>query len=527
MYPGKYKNMKLFTTKQIAELDKFTIENEPVSDIELMERASLQITGWLANRFSTENKMVFFAGPGNNGGDAMAIARQLADLDYLCEVVLMNFGKELKGSPAMNWQRLEKQGKVKLSRLTGMNDFPVLGSTDVIIDGLFGSGLTRPLEGLPAEIVQKINALDFIGHPTLSRVANKNTVIAIDIPSGLMGENNTENIPENIIRADFTLTFQFPKISFFFAENEKFVGNWEVLPIRLHPDGIAQTSTGFFITEKEDVQQIIQKRSRFGHKGTYGHALLIAGSYGKMGAAVLASKACLRAGAGLLTTHVPHLGYPIIQTTVPEAMASVDQHDSYITEFPGLAQFSAVGVGPGIDRKTNTKKALGELLEKVKSPLVIDADALNILAENQLLLDKLPQNCILTPHPGEFTRLAGDTENSWLRIQRQMEFSKKYKVIVVLKGAFTTVSTPAGMLFFNSTGNPGMATAGSGDVLTGIILGLLAQDYSPENAAIAGVYLHGLAGDLAVLRKSEFSMIAGDIIDFLGRAFLHLKPVSK
>ncbi|TNF40813.1 MAG: NAD(P)H-hydrate dehydratase [Bacteroidetes bacterium] len=524
--------MKIFTTKQIAELDKYTIENEPVSDIDLMERASLQITGWLVNRFSTENKMIFFAGPGNNGGDAMAIARQMADLDFQCEVYLLNLGRTLKGSPAINWQRLEEQGKIRLSKVSSIHDFPEIGQNDVVIDGLFGSGLTRPLEGLPAEVVRKINAIDYSGHPTLSRVTttrvtNKNAVVSIDIPSGLMGENNTGNIPENIIRADFTLTFQFPKISFFFAENEKYVGDWEVLPIRLHPDGITQVPSDFILTEKEDVQQIIQKRSRFGHKGTYGHALLIAGSYGKMGAAVLASKACLRAGAGLLTTHVPHLGYPIIQTAVPEAMASVDQHDSYITEFPGLAQFSAVGVGPGIDRKTNTKKALGELLEKVKSPLVIDADALNILAEDQLLLDKLPQNCILTPHPGEFKRLAGDTENSWLRIQRQIEFSKKYKVIVVLKGAFTTISTQSGMLFFNTTGNPGMATAGSGDVLTGIILGLLAQDYSPENAAIAGVYLHGLAGDLAVLQKSDFSMIAGDIIEFLGRAFLHLKPGSE
>ena len=519
--------MKHFTTKQIAELDKYTIENEPVSDIDLMERASLQITGWLANRFSTENKMIFFAGPGNNGGDALAIARQMADLDFICEVVLMHFGKEMKGSPAFNWQRLEKQGKVKLSKISNINDFPEIGSTDVIIDGLFGSGLTRPLDGLPAEIVQKINALSFSGHPTQSRVTTKNTVVAIDIPSGLMGEDNTGNNPENIICADFTLTFQFPKISFFFAENEKFVGDWEALPIRLHPEGIAQTSSDFFLIYKEDVKQIIQKRSRFGHKGTYGHALLIAGSYGKMGAAVLASKACLRSGVGLLTTHVPHLGYSIIQTAVPEAMASVDQHDSFFTEFPGLEQFTAVGVGPGINQKTNTKKALYELLEKSQLPLVIDADALNILAENKTWLEKIPANSILTPHPGEFKRLAGDVENSYLSIQNQVEFSKKYKVIVVLKGAFTSVSTPEGKLFFNSTGNPGMATAGSGDVLTGIILGLLAQGISPENAAIAGVYLHGLAGDLAASVKSEFSLVAGDILEFLSEAFIALNPDSK
>lgn len=506
--------MKLFTTKQIAGLDKYTIENEPISDIDLMERASLQVTGWLVNRFSTESKMVFFAGPGNNGGDALSIARQLADLDYMCEVYLLDLGKSLKGSPAINWQRLSDQGKVKLSKIATINDFPEIGLTDVIIDGLFGSGLTRPLDGLPVEIIQNINLL-------------LNTVVAIDIPSGLIGEDNTGNNSENIIQASFTLTFQFPKLSFFFAENEKFTGVCEVLPIRLHPRGIAQTPSNFFLVEKEEIQQVILKRSRFGHKGTYGHALLIAGSFGKMGAAILASKACLRSGVGLLTSHVPRLGYSIIQTAVPEAMASIDQHDSIFTEFPDLSQFSAVGVGPGINQKTNTKRALNELLEKSQAPIVMDADALNILAENKTWLEKLPENSILTPHPGEFKRLAGETRNSFDNIQQQIQFSKKYKVIVVLKGAFTSVSTPDGRLFFNSSGNPGMATAGSGDVLTGIILGLLAQGMSSENAALAGVYLHGLAGDLAALQNSEFSLVAGDIIEFLGKAFLSLNPGSK
>jgi NAD(P)H-hydrate epimerase len=506
--------MKLFTTKQIAELDKYTIENEPISDLDLMERASLQITSWLVHRFSTESKMVFFAGPGNNGGDALAIARQLAELGFICEVWLLDLGKELKGSPAKNVERLKLQGLVKLSVLKNLDDFPEIGLTDIIIDGLFGSGLTRPLDGFSVEIVKKINQL-------------LNTVVAIDIPSGLMGEDNTGNIPENIIQATFTLTFQFPKMSFFFAENEKFTGIWEVLPIRLHPDGIALTQTDFIFIDKEEIQHIIQKRSRFGHKGTYGHALLIAGSYGKMGAAVLASKACLRSGAGLLTSHVPKLGYSVIQTAVPEAMVSVDPHDSIFTEIPDLSKFSAVGVGPGIDVNPDTKMALFELLEKSDVPLVIDADALNILSENNHWLDKLPGNSILTPHPGEFKRLVGDAENSFIRIQQQIQFSKKYNVVVVLKGAFTSVSTPDGRLFFNSSGNPGMATAGSGDVLTGIILGLLAQGISPENAALAGVYLHGLAGDLAVLQKSEFSLVAGDIVEYLGKAFLSFNSGSK
>ena len=506
--------MKLFSTKQIAEIDKYTIENEPIADIDLMERAALQITHWLIKRFSTEQKMVFFAGPGNNGGDALAVARQMADFDYLCEVYLLDFGKELKGSPAINWQRLVEQGKVKLVKMSSVSDFPGLNSTDIILDGLFGSGLSRPLEGFPAGVVHQINEL-------------KNKVVAIDIPSGLMGEDNSKNSTENIVKADFTLTLQFPKISFMFAENEKYTGKWEVLPIGLHPDGMAKTSSDFSFIEKDDIQPMIVPRSKFAHKGTYGHALLIAGSYGKMGAAVLASKGCLRAGVGLVTTHVPRLGYSVIQTALPEAMVSIDQHDSMFTQFPDLSPFSAIGIGPGLDKKHNSRKAFCELLETTKVPLVIDADGLNILSENKEWLKKLPENSILTPHPGEFKRLVGESVNSYERIQKQLEFSREHKVVLVLKGAFTTVATPDGKLHFNSTGNPGMATAGSGDTLTGIILGLLAQGISSEKAAVLGVYLHGLAGDLAAQKISENALIAGDITDFLGKAFLEFFPDAR
>lgn len=505
--------MKLFTTKQIAELDKFTIENEPIADIDLMERASMQITGWLLKQFTTEQKMIFFAGPGNNGGDALAIARQMAELDYLCEVYLLDFGKKLQSSPAINWKRLEEQKKVQLSKIRNSADFPEIDEKAVILDGLFGSGLTRPLAGLPAEIVQKINK-------------SKNTKIAIDIPSGLMGEDNSANIPENILQANFTLTFQFPKLAFLFPENEKYVGKWEVLPIGLHPAGIAKTATQFHVIDFEEQKDLLCARPKFAHKGTFGHALLIAGSFGKMGAAVLASKACLRSGPGLLTTHIPRLGYTILQTAVPEAMVSVDQHDSFFTEFPDLKPFSAIGIGPGLGVKSNSCKALLQLLETVNCPVVFDADALNILATNKSWLEKLPANSILTPHPGEFERLAGESNSSFEKIEKQIQFSKKYRVTVVLKGAHTSISTPEGKVYFNTTGNPGMATAGSGDVLTGIILGLIAQKIPAERAAILGVYLHGLAGDLAAEEKSQFSLIAGDIIDFLSKAFLALNSFS-
>jgi ADP-dependent NAD(P)H-hydrate dehydratase / NAD(P)H-hydrate epimerase len=501
--------MKLFSTKQIAEIDRYTIGHEPVAEIDLMERAAMQVTLWLKKKYGTDRKILLLAGPGNNGGDALAVARQMTESGYPCELFLYDGGKGLNGSPAINLKRLENLGRATLKFIGRMNDFPVTTPGDVIVDGLFGSGLSRPLEGLPAEIVQRVNSLP-------------NEVIAIDIPSGLMGEDNSVNVAENIIKADFTLAFQFPKISFLFAENEKYLGKWEVLPIGLHQGGIENSPSEFFLTEKEDVRKLIVPRSKFSHKGTFGHALLIAGSYGKTGAAVLASRACLRAGAGLLTTHVPHFSYPIVQATVPEAMVSVDAHDSIFTEFPDLEFFNAIGAGPGIGMKTNTRKALYELITQAHVPLVLDADALNILSENSEWMQQLPENSILTPHPGEFRKLAGETANSWERIQMQRQLAISLKVIVVLKGAYTSVALSDGRLFFNSSGNPGMATAGSGDTLTGIILGLLACRMKPEHAAIAGVYLHGLAGDLAAKVKSEPALVAGDIIENLGQAFLEM-----
>lgn len=498
--------MKLFTTKQIAELDQYTIKNEPIADIDLMERASLQISNWLIQEASTEQKLVFFAGPGNNGGDALAIARQMADFDYTCNVYLLDFGKGLKDSPKLNWQRLENQNKVSLFKMVSMDDFPVIEENDIVVDGLFGSGLTRPLSGLALEIVQQINQL-------------LNVVVAIDIPSGLMGEDNSGNDPSGIIRSDYTLTFQFPKVSFLFPENEEFVGHWEVLPIGLHPEGIETIPSSCYLVDEEEMANRMPLRSKFDHKGSLGHALLIAGSYGKMGAALLASKACLRSGVGLLTSHVPHVGYGILQTAVPEAMASIDRHDNIFTEVPDLNPFAAVGIGPGLDQKHNSCKALCELLEKAEVPLVLDADALNILSKNKEWLEKLPEGSVLTPHPGEFRRLVGEVSSTFDAIQKQKAFAEKYNCMVVLKGAHTSIASPDGRVFFNSTGNPGMATAGSGDVLTGIILGLLAQGMPSLDAALLGVYLHGLAGDVAAQHRSEFGLIAGDLIEHIGDAF--------
>jgi len=502
--------MKLFTCKQIAGIDQLTMKMEPISSIDLMERASFNIADWVIQNINHSRPVYLFAGPGNNGGDALAVARMQARSNLKCTVYLADFGRELKGDPATNWQRLEEQNKVILKRIDSEDSIPEISADTIVIDGLFGSGLNKPLDGLAKKIVEQINQ-------------SRADVISIDIPSGLFGENNSGNDLSAIIKASHTLTFQFPKLSFLFSENAQFVGDWTVLPIGLHPEAINQTESNFHFLTKEFISAKIKKRGKFSHKGTYGHALLIAGSYGKMGASVLASRACLRSGTGLLTCHIPQLGYEIIQNSVPEAMISIDSSETVFSEVPNLSSFSAIGIGPGLDKKQETQQALKTLLQAIPEKMVIDADALNILSENQDWFSLLPENTILTPHPKEFERLAGPSANSYERLQKQLHFSAKLKVIVVCKGAHSCITFPDGRVFFNSTGNPGMATAGSGDVLTGIILGLLAQNYTPEDATLLGVYLHGLAGDLAATEFGEYSLIAGDLISHLGKAFLQLE----
>lgn len=502
--------MKLFTCQQIAEIDRLTMKLEPISSIDLMERAAQRVTEWIFQNIRIDQSFYIFAGPGNNGGDSLAVARMLAENNYTCTVFLADFGRELKEDAAINQSRLIEQNNVLLKKIDSENSIPEIPSDVIVLDGLFGSGINKSLTGLAKAIVQRINQ-------------SGTTVISIDIPSGLFGEDNSENDSSGIVQANYTLTFQFPKLSFFFPENAEFVGDWHVLSILLHPEAILKTESKYLSLAKTFISGILKKREKFSHKGSYGHALLIAGSYGKMGASVLASRACLRAGVGLLTSHVPRLGYEIIQNSVPETMTSIDSSDEIFTEFPDVGLFSAVGIGPGLGKNPKTQMALKKLLQAGPEKLVVDADAINILAENKEWIDLLPENTILTPHPKEFERLVGSTSNSYERLQKQLQFSVQHKVIIVLKGANTCISVPDGSAFFNENGNPGMATAGSGDVLTGIILGLLAQNYTPEEATLIGVYLHGLAGDLAAATFGQQALIAGDIINHMGAAFLHLE----
>lgn len=504
--------MKLFRCDQIREIDEYTITNEPISSADLMERAAEKLFGWIKEKYTGSTQFVVFAGPGNNGGDGLALSRMLSLAGYNVVVNYVNFTDKRSDDWEINRKRLESETSLKLNDITEGGTFPELSQNDIIIDAIFGSGLTRSAAGLPSEIISYINNSGC-------------EVISIDIPSGLFGEDNSNNLKGAIIEADFTLSFQFPKISFMFAENNKYTGECVVLPIGLHQEAIRNISSDYYLLEKSDIKPILKIRSRFDHKGVFGHGLLIAGSFGRIGASVLAAGAALRSGIGLLTCYIPACGYQIVQTAVPEAMVITDGMNECISSALDTELFSAVGVGPGLGTDPVTQKAVIDLLADSKKPLVIDADALNILSINKEWLSLIPPGSILTPHPKEFERIAGTTSNGFDKIKKQLKFSRDYNCIVILKGSNSSISTPDGRLFFNSTGNPGMATGGSGDVLTGIVLSLLAQGYSPENAAIAGVFLHGLAGDIAAGKGSFESLIASDIINNMGNAFNEVRLV--
>lgn len=501
--------MKIFPSADIKKIDAFTIENEPIASIDLMERAAKALTEAIVRRWDSSYPVKVFAGPGNNGGDALAVARMLAKKEYNVEVFLFNTSGHLSEDCEMNRDLLLEMSNLRFSEITVKFDPPALTAEDIVIDGLFGSGLNKPLNGGFAAVVKYINA-------------SPSTVISIDMPSGLMGEDNTYNLKNHIIRADLTLSLQLPKLAFLFAENQEIVGEWKLLDIKLSEEALRDIPTIYEILEEEDIRDIIKPRKTFAHKGNFGHGLLIAGSYGMAGSSVLAAKACLRSGIGLLTVHAPANNNHILQTAVPEAMVQPDFHDNYFVTPVETDSYQAVAIGPGLGREEETALALSEQLRLCTSPVVLDADALNILSENRNWLTLIPKNSILTPHPKEMDRLVGKCHDSFVRLTKACEMAANLKVYIVLKGAYTAIITPEGKFYFNPTGNPGMAIAGSGDVLTGIILALLAQGYTSEEVCKLGVYVHGLAGDLAAEQMGEISMTSGDIINYLPAAWTKL-----
>ena len=502
--------MKIFESGQIRKIDEYTILNEPVLSVDLMERAAFQIYKWYSGKFDRSKRIVIFAGPGNNGGDGLALARILSVNRFNPEVFYVQFTEKTSDDWEKNSNRLKKETPVPFNVVTEIDQFPLISTDDIIIDAIFGSGLSHPPEGLASEIIKLINGTGAL-------------VISVDIPSGLSGEDNKGNNNDIIVKASYTLCFQFPKLSFFFAENEIYTGEWIVLPIGLHKTALRDFASPYVFLERADIAPVLKKRKKFDHKGMFGHGLLVAGSHGKMGAAVLSAKASLRTGIGLLTCHIPSGGNVIMQVAVPEAMSETDHSENLISGTPVTDKFNAVGIGPGIGTFPETRKVLYNILTSCNKNMVIDADALNILSMNRDWYKFLNKNIILTPHPKEFERLTEPAGNSYARLNNQIRFSKDNKCIVVLKGAYTSITTPDGKVYFNSTGNPGMATGGSGDTLTGIILSLLAQGYAPENAAIAGVFLHGMAGDIAAEKSSFESLLPSDIINEIGEALTRLK----
>lgn len=500
--------MQIFTGTQIQDWDKYTIEHEPIRSIDLMERASKALTEVIAKRWDKTRTFVAFAGPGNNGGDALAVARMLAEKDYKVEVFLFNTAGKLSEECSQNMRLLRNTKKVKNFTEVKQNfEPPQLDEHTIVIDGLFGSGLNKPLQGGFASLVRYINA-----SPAF--------VVSIDMPSGLFTEDNTDNIRQNIMRADLTLTLQQKKLAMYLADNEPYLGEIEVVDIGLSKEYVRRTPATFRLLEDSDIANLLRPRAKFSHKGTMGHALLFAGSYGMAGAAILAAKATLRSGAGKVTVHTPLCNNDILQVSVPEAILQHDAEDTFFSHNADTEDFDAVAIGPGIGQNEDTAIALMSQIRRTQCPMVLDADALNILAQHKTWLNQLPADLIMTPHPAEFDRLVGRVSNgSHDRLAKARKMAEDQKAYIILKGHYSALCCPDGETVINSTGNAGMATAGSGDVLTGIITGLLARGYTRRAACILGMYLHGLAGDIAEEVTGEESLIASDIIRMLSEAF--------
>ncbi len=502
--------MKILSAEQIKVCDAFTIKNEPIASIDLMERAAMACIKHIVKNASIDSEFIIFCGKGNNGGDGLAIARFLIKRNYSVKVFVINHSENASEDFTTNLERLKELKPESLFFIDKEEDLKSLeiSASAIVIDALLGTGLNKPLSGIIASLVNFINA-------------TKAFIISIDIPSGLYAdkENDKDDV---IVRSSVTLSFQFPKLSFLMPQNGNYVPEFEVLDIGLDKNFIHNISTPYYYITKPDLQPLLKQRAKFSHKGTYGHALLVAGSYGKMGASVIAAKACLRSGAGLLTVQTPKKGIDILQSSVPEAMVNADANEELISELPHMDKITAVGIGPGIGTEAVTESVIKKLLNYTL-PMVFDADAINILANNKTWLSFLSPDTILTPHVKEFDRLTEKHINDFERLESAKQFAMKHRCILVLKGAYTQTITPDGKVFFNSTGNAGLAKGGSGDTLTGIILGLLARGYTPPQAALIGVYIHGSAADSALKKIHIESLLATDVIAKISKAFEKLE----
>ncbi|XCI75224.1 MAG: NAD(P)H-hydrate dehydratase [Flavobacteriales bacterium] len=497
--------MKILSSEQIRQADQYTIIHEPITSIDLMERAARACFDWIVARYEpAEQHFFMLVGLGNNGGDGLALARMLLEVGAQVRVCIARVSVHCAEAFQTNLDRLGTMNR-SVSELHEGDPFPSPDQGGIFIDAFFGVGLSRPVQAYWADLVNHLNGQYL-------------HTIAIDIPSGLFADRSSANT-QGIIRADHTLSFGTLKLPFMLPEFAEYIGTWHLIDIGWPPQASENLDTPYIYVDGPLVRSIYKLRKKNSHKGSFGHGLIIGGSYGMIGAVVLSAQGCLHSGIGKLSVYTPACGYQIMQSVVPEVLVLTDVQIYHISHMPIDLSIEAVGIGPGLGKDPQTVQALECFLFNIRVPLVVDADALNILSDHPQWLSKLSKGTILTPHPKEFSRLVGRWKNDDQKLDILRGFAMTHGFYVVLKGAHTITATPEGHFFFNSTGNSGMATAGSGDVLTGIITGLLAQGYLPKEACILGVYLHGLAGDIAVQSQSQEALIAGDIAKYLGRAY--------
>ena len=500
--------MKIYSADQIYKADKATIKKQGITSDELMERAALQLFRWLDMRLEGDDevKIHLFCGIGNNGGDGLALARLLHQEGYNIAVYVVNYSKKRSKDFLINLDRL-KSARVWPDFLEAGHDLPKIDRYDMVVDAIFGLGLNRP----PADWVIRI-----FEHLHRSEAFT----VSVDIPSGLFMDAAPKDASA-VVQADHTLSFQVPKLIFFLPGTAVFSRHWEVLYIGLDEDFLHGMQTDYELIGDLEALGYYLPRQKFSHKGTYGHSLIIGGSYGKIGAVHLAAKACLHSGSGLVTAYIPKCGYIPLQTNLPEAMVITDTGEQHISGIGFDIAPTVIGIGPGLGRDAATVKALEAFLKENDKPLVVDADALNIISDKPELLDELPPKTVLTPHPKELERLIGAWKDDFDKLKKTKAFSKNHDCIVVIKG-FHTITIYDGKGYVNTTGNPGMATGGTGDVLTGMITGLIAQGYEPLNAAVFGVYLHGDAGDIMAEETGLQALTASKLIEGIGEAFIDL-----
>lgn len=503
--------MKIFTNDAIRRIFERSIELEGIQMLDMMERAASAVTYEIIKRWRSTKRIVVFAGPGDNGGDALAVSRMLFEQGYSPEVYLLNVkSSHLSNCCSVNRDRLYELEGIRYTEVTETFNLPELGENDVVIDGLFGSGLRTPLKGGYTSLVQYINDSGAY-------------IVAIDMPSGLFGEQNATVDRRNIIKANLTLAYQFKRLAFLFSENAQFIGECRVLDLELNPGAIAEASSDYYLVEQDEVRLMLRPRNQFTNKYDYGSILLVAGSYGMMGSAILASRGALRAGAGVVTVHAPGEGYLPLQCAVPEVIFQPDSHSLVTSNIEMNHRFSVVAIGPGITTSDETVDALDSYLKKHHYPCLLDADALNCIGKRSNLLRCIPKGSVITPHALEFDRLFGAHTTDEERFYKALHTARLYDIIIVLKGHHTMTICPNGKVYINSSGNAGMATAGSGDVLTGVIASFIAQGYSADKGSVLGVFVHGMSGDIAAQEHGENGVMAGDIVENLGRAIKQIQ----